>query len=115
MTSLAWTISLAIALSLPLAERELGLFRVSAYCPCSICCGPNAKGITASGKRAAVGMCAADPSIPFGTRLHVDGLGVVTVEDRGGKIRGKRLDIYCETHAAALRWGVRYLRIKVTK
>ncbi|MBR1742625.1 MAG: cell wall hydrolase, partial [Lachnospiraceae bacterium] len=31
---------------------SLGKVWVTAYCPCSICCGPYANGITASGKTA---------------------------------------------------------------
>jgi len=52
---------------------------------------------------------------PFGTRLRIPGYGVATVEDRGGAIKGQRLDVLFQTHEEALAWGVRWLFIeKVT-
>ena len=86
---------------------------VTAYCPCRQCCGPNARGITASGKRVRVGMCAADRRVPFGTVFVISGYGRAVVEDRGGAIKGNRIDVFFETHDEALRWGRR--TVKVTK
>jgi 3D (Asp-Asp-Asp) domain-containing protein len=86
-------------------------FRVTAYCPCRLCCGPRACGITASGSRADHPLVAAPRSIPFGTVLAVPGYGRVKVEDRGGAIGDGRLDVLMPTHAEALAWGVKYLEI----
>ncbi len=97
----------------PNTARLAGLYRVTAYCPCKVCCGPNAHGVTASGKAVRVGMVAADRSIPFGTVLDVPGYGRCVVEDRGGAIKGRRLDVYYNTHAEARRWGVRYVQVTV--
>jgi len=36
---------------------------------------------------------------------------MVTVEDRGGAIKGNKIDIYVNSHAEALAWGVRYLPV----
>lgn len=91
---------------------------VTAYCPCTICCGPNAKGITASGKPVTANasrFVAADRSVPFGTLVSIPGYHngqPVPVLDRGGAIKGKRLDAYYPTHQEARQWGVR--KIKVT-
>jgi len=94
-----------------------GVYVVTAYCSCERCCGKKpghpAYGITASGKRIRVGMCAADPSIPFGPVINVPGYGRAVVEDRGGAIRGHRLDIYFPTHAQALRWGRQTLTVTI--
>ena len=80
----------------------LGDFLITYYCPCAQCCGWTA-GITKSGTVATAGRTiAADPSIPFGTKLLVDGV-VYTVEDRGGLIKGQHLDIFCPDHYNA-RW-----------
>jgi 3D (Asp-Asp-Asp) domain-containing protein len=90
-------------------------FRVTAYCPCEICCGKYADGITASGHRIKPGdkFTAADKTIPFGTRLDIPGYGLVEVKDRGGKIKGDRLDVFFDTHQEALNWGVQYLDVTV--
>lgn len=53
----------------------------------------NGQGIAwASGKRVFSGMLAAPKSYPFGTKIYLEGLGVGSVEDRGGAIvlAGKR-------------------------
>jgi 3D (Asp-Asp-Asp) domain-containing protein len=87
-------------------------WRVTAYCPCQLCCGARAVGITASGTRADHPLAAGPASIPFGTLLSIPGYGRVHCEDRGGAIRGRRLDLLFPTHAEALAWGVRQLRIE---
>ena len=57
---------------------------------------------TASGAPTVEGVTiAADPSIPFGTKLKING-HVYTVQDRGGAIRGNHIDIYVSSHSKAL-------------
>ena len=87
------------------------LFVVTAYCPCRRCCGPHARGITASGTRADHRLVAGPPSMPFGQVLEIPGYGRVRCEDRGGAIRGRRLDVLFQTHQEARAWGVQALRI----
>ncbi|KKN73487.1 hypothetical protein LCGC14_0400620 [marine sediment metagenome] len=92
------------------------LWRVTAFCPCGKCCGKWSDGITASGHPAVGEFVAAPPEIPFGTRLAIDGYAgglPVPVLDRGGAIKGKRLDVYFDTHQEALDWGVKYLSVKI--
>ena len=90
------------------------MMRVTAYCPCSRCCGKFSDGITASGYRIQPGdkFCAAPESFQFGTMLDVPGYGIVPVLDRGGVITAGRLDLYFDTHQAALKWGIKYLLIE---
>lgn len=92
----------------------LGEYRVTAYCSCEKCCGKWADGITACGHKIQPGerFCAAPNKIPFGTILDIPGYGKAPVLDRGGAIKGKRLDIYFDTHQEALNWGVKHLEIK---
>jgi 3D (Asp-Asp-Asp) domain-containing protein len=92
--------------STPAYQRGL-VWTVTAYCPCRICCGPAARGITASGTRADHRLAAAPRHIPFGTRIDVPGYGRVEVEDRGGAIKGNRLDV--------LTWGVKYVAVTIDK
>ena len=42
---------------------------------------------------------------PFGTRMYVPGYGWGRVEDRGGDIKGYRLDLFFRSHRDALAWG----------
>jgi len=108
---------------------------VTGYCPCEQCCnwrrtwygrpviasGPNAGkpkaiGITACGRRAHSGTIAADTAVlPMGTPVYVPGYGYGVVEDTGGAIRGRRLDLFFYTHEEALCWGVKRLTVRVQK
>jgi 3D (Asp-Asp-Asp) domain-containing protein len=64
--------------------------------------------MTASGVMARSGTIAADTSLyPFGTVLYIEGYGYGRVEDRGGAIKGARLDLWFPSHRAALAWGRR--------
>ena len=78
----------------------LGSFKITGYDTCARCCG-NTRGITASGTTATVGRtCAASKDIPFGTRLWIEGIGERVVEDRGGAVNGKKIDVLCADHPA---------------
>ena len=80
---------------------------VTHYCACSLCCGENAAGITASGKPVAEGLVAMSSYYPFGTKIEINGV-MYTVEDRGGSgIENDihRVDIYVPDHQQALRLG----------
>jgi len=88
---------------------------VSAYCPCSKCCGNFADGITASGAIATGKLIAAPPCYPFGTIMDVPGYGEAVVEDRGGAIQGDKIDLLFPTHQEALNWGRQYLTVRVER
>ena len=88
------------------------VYKITAYCPCAKCCGKT-NGRTASGTTATAGRTvAASSKFAFGTKLNIGG-HVYTVEDRGGAISGNKIDIFVNTHAEALQWGVRYLNVSV--
>jgi 3D (Asp-Asp-Asp) domain-containing protein len=87
---------------------------VTAYCPCPICCGRHAHGVTASGKRACVGMIAGPRWIPFGTRVLIPGAGWRVVEDRLAQRYDDRIDLFCSRHSSAKAWGIRKLKVWVT-
>ncbi len=93
---------------------------VTAYCPCTKCCGPKAQGITASGKLVDHNggrFVAADTRVlPFGKKLSIPGYAdnaPVEVIDRGGAIKGHKLDLYFPTHEQALIWGRQTLDVTV--
>lgn len=83
---------------------------VSAYTP--YCAGVD--DVTASGTQVRRGVCAVDTSvIPFGTKIFVPGYGVAVAEDRGGAIKGNKLDIYMESYSEAIKWGRRNLTVYI--
>ena len=100
--------------TLPSTTASTGgeIYKITAYCSCVKCCGKT-NGITAMGTKASEGRTVATSSkFAFGTKLNING-HVYTVEDRGGAITGNKIDIYVNSHAAALAWGVRYLPVSV--
>lgn len=76
---------------------------------------PNGIVYTASGAIAQEGVTiAADWDVyPPGTVLQVEGLGEYIVQDRGGAIKGLKIDVYFEDHDDALQFGRQEVRIKV--
>ena len=92
--------------------------RVTAYCPCEKCCGEYSDGQTASGHNIQPGdaFVAADKQYPFGTEMVIAGYNndqPVKVLDRGGAIKANRLDVFFDMHQEALKWGVKYIDVKV--
>lgn len=90
---------------------SLGVYTITAYCACPICCGKEADdplyGITATGTTATEGRTiAVDPTvIPYGTVVYIDGQAYVA-EDCGGGIQDRQIDLYFDDHEAARKWGV---------
>ena len=81
---------------------------LTAYCACVLCCGPNAKGITASGLRPVQGVTVAGPRhIALGTKVNINGHNYI-LQDRTARRFDGRWDIYFTNHAEALRFGKQY-------
>ena len=104
---------------------SLGMFKTTAYCACKKCCGKWAENrpkdesgnpivYTATGAVAKEGKTiAVDPSvIPYGTEVIINGHTYIA-EDCGGAIKGNRIDIYFESHEAALQYGVQQAEVFV--
>ena len=90
------------------------MHRVTGYCACAHCTGQWSDGITYSGTVATAGRTiAADPGVwSIGSCVSIPGIGRRVVEDIGGAIRGKRIDVYFDTHEAALEFGVRFVPVR---
>lgn len=99
----------AVAASSDAKLKDLGVFKITHYCPCSICCGPYANGITSIGVTATTNhTIAVDPSqIPYGSKVVINGQ-VYVAEDCGGAIKTNCIDIYVATHAEGEAKGVYY-------
>jgi 3D (Asp-Asp-Asp) domain-containing protein len=106
--------------------------KTTSYCHCRRCCRymwllflPYQKtgmfdyrfkqvGITSSGTMARPGTIAADTSIyPFGTIMYIPGYGYGRVEDTGGAVNGRHIDLYRPNHWFARQWGVQSKRVKI--
>ena len=98
----------------------------TAYCLCKSCCGKNPTdpyyGYTASGLKIIPGtgmkVIAVDPSIiPLNTKVYVEGLngawdyGYAIAADTGGAIKNLKIDLYMDSHAEALKWGRRPVKV----
>lgn len=71
-------------------------------------------GRTASGRPCAKGAVAVDPRlIPLGTQLFVPGYGKAVAADVGTAIKGRIIDLWMPTDAAARKWGRRTVTITV--
>ena len=92
----------------------IGKYKITYYCACKQCCGKD-NGITASGVKVQEGITvAADTSkLPFGTKIYIKGIGWRTVQDRGGSIKGNRLDIYVPSHDSPMPYNVQNLDVWV--
>ena len=112
VTTRSSTLPRTTSTSTTTASTGGAVYKITAYCPCSKCCGKST-GRTASGTKATAGRTvAASGKFAFGTKLNIGG-HIYTVEDRGGAINGNKIDIFVNSHAEALQWGVRYLPVSV--
>jgi 3D (Asp-Asp-Asp) domain-containing protein len=93
---------------------------VTGYSPDARSCGNFADGITASGLSVHTNnmrLAAADTRVlPFGSMISIPGYDdgrVIPVLDRGGAIKGNRIDLLFPTHEIARQWGVQRLEVTV--
>ncbi|MGF0002884.1 3D domain-containing protein [Bacillus altitudinis] len=71
-------------------------------------------GVTASGARTKTGhTIACPPSMAFGTRLNIEGIGVRTCEDRGGAITEGHIDLYVAGVSEARSFGRQRLKAEI--
>lgn len=95
----------------------LGKFKITHYCACKKCCGENAQGITASGKRVEEGKTIAVDKkvIKMGSKVLIDGYGEYEAQDTGSAIKGNIIDVYVADHNQALQMGVVYKNVYLVK
>lgn len=95
---------------------SMGVFTVTYYCSCGICCGWWSGGPTASGAYpVADWTVAADPDVlPLGTRIYING-HEYCVEDTGSGVNGNHVDIYVNDHELAVNNGIGYAEVFASK
>jgi len=110
------------------------VYKITAYCNCPICINiPEYRdGKFANGKKIYWGGVAADPKVKFGSKVELvptwpqdwmatfallNGRRKFIVEDRGGMIKGRDIDVFIPDsmggHQRARQWGARRMRIKI--
>lgn len=89
-------------------------YTVTAYCSCQKCCGKWSKfNKTADGHQPKQGVtCAAPRSMPFGTKLNIEGVGTRIVQDRLSNRYDNRIDIYFTNHSQALKFGIKQSNVQ---
>lgn len=105
----------------PITEKQTYTYVITAYCPCEKCCGKWARERAGGVVRGATGIelhagisCAAP--LPMGTRVHIEGIGAYTVQDRtadwvADKYGNRIIDIYFDSHIEAERFGKRIAEV----
>lgn len=51
----------------------------------------------------------------FGTKIKIKGMGTYIVQDRGGAIKNKKIDIFFNIHTEALKFGKKTVYLKIVK
>lgn len=86
----------------------------TAYCPCRRCCKRHANGRTATNTNAwkPIG-CAVNPmEIPYGTMVHIPGVGFRVADDRGPRGRNK-VDVRYVYHWKARKFSRKILTVRL--
>jgi uncharacterized protein YabE (DUF348 family) len=107
----------ALQVSRGAAEKGIEIYvHSTAYtASCGGCSGHTATGINLRANPN-LKLIAVDPRIiPLGTKVYVEGYGYAVAADTGSAIKGYKIDVFMPTKAAAYRWGVRKVKIKVLK
>jgi uncharacterized protein YabE (DUF348 family) len=80
---------------------------------CNGCSGTTATGINLKENPTAK-VIAVDPSIiPLGSKVHVEGYGYAVAADKGGAIKGNKIDVFFPSKSDAYRWGVKQVKVRV--
>lgn len=97
--------------AVPGSPRSLGVFKLTAYCPCSSCSEGWGRNTSTGAVATANHTIAVDPRvIPYGSKILINGI-VYTAEDKGGGVRGNHIDIFYNTHQEARALGTRYQEV----
>jgi len=106
----------------PLSWGERIEVNSTGYCPCKICCGKHADGLTAINRDAYKAGVAVDPElIPLRSHLDIPGYtrgpnengSWIYADDTGKDVKGYRVDVRFETHDEAVDWGRKTITVRV--
>ena len=80
---------------------------------CKGCSGVTSTGINLK-KNPNAKIIAVDPKIiPLGTKVWVEGYGEAIAADKGGSIKGNKIDVFMSSTKKATNWGRRTVTVKI--
>ncbi len=96
--------------------RKIVIMEATAYYPGPEDTWPYASGTTASGLKAGYGVVAVDTRfIHLKTPLYIEGYGYAIAADRGGAIKGKKIDLCYDTYEEAVHFGRKNVKVYILR
>ncbi|XGZ11821.1 ubiquitin-like domain-containing protein [Peribacillus sp. RS7] len=93
--------------------KEIYVSSTAYTASCKGCSGVTSTGVDLKSNPGAK-IIAVDPSvIPMGSKVYVEGYGYAVAADKGGAIKGNRIDVFFSSKDDAYRWGVKKVKIRV--
>lgn len=93
--------------------KEIYVSSTAYTASCKGCSGVTSTGIDLKSSPGAK-IIAVDPSvIPMGSKVYVEGYGYAVAADKGGAIKGNRIDVFFSSKSDAYRWGAKKVKIRV--
>lgn len=93
--------------------KEIYVSSTAYTASCKGCSGVTSTGVDLKSNPGAK-IIAVDPSvIPMGSKVYVEGYGYAVAADKGGAIKGNRIDVFFSSKNDAYRWGVKRVKIRV--
>ena len=96
------------------SSKRVITMRATAYTAyCKGCSGTTSTGINLRANPGAK-LIAVDPSvIPLGTKVHVEGYGYAIASDKGGAIKGNRIDVFVPNERDAMAFGRKTVKVTI--
>jgi 3D (Asp-Asp-Asp) domain-containing protein len=96
--------------------KKVITLEATAYYPGPEDTWPYASGTTASGLKAGYGVVAVYPRvIKLKTLLYVEGYGFAIAADKGGAIKGKKIDLCFDTYEQAVQFGRKNVKVYILR
>lgn len=93
--------------------KEIYVSSTAYTASCKGCSGVTSTGVDLKSNPGAK-IIAVDPSvIPLGSKVYVEGYGYAVAADKGGAIKGNRIDVFFSSKNDAYRWGVKRVKVRV--
>ena len=93
--------------------RDLYVSATAYTASCNGCTGTTATGFNLK-RNPNAKIIAVDPKIiPLGSKVYVEGYGYAVAADKGGAIKGNKIDVFFASKTDAYRWGVKQVKITI--
>lgn len=93
--------------------KEIYVSSTAYTASCNGCSGITATGLNLKNNPNAK-VIAVDPNvIPLGSKVYVEGYGYAVAADKGGAIKGHKIDVFFPSTSDAYRWGVKKVKVRI--